>query len=163
MGYLYEQALRLAMQPILDAGCITESAGGDIARVFRTLQKGRWLTHWLLKTISSLLNFSNKLKSFTDIISIIYHFWASVILSSWLHGFTLFSQVRIRHIRSRWRVTVQNSGILVQVLCPHRPSRMFSKRSCRMAAKVKQGVISRECNAYIWGLLYSILAWFCAE
>ena len=41
VGHLYEGALRLAMQPILDAGCITESAGGDIARVFRTLQRAR--------------------------------------------------------------------------------------------------------------------------
>ena len=29
------------MQPILETDCVTESAGGDISRVFRTLQRAR--------------------------------------------------------------------------------------------------------------------------
>jgi hypothetical protein len=31
------------MLPILEAECVTESAGGDIGRVFRTLQRARYL------------------------------------------------------------------------------------------------------------------------
>ena len=41
VGYLLEGVLRAAMQPILEADCITESAGGDIGRIFKTLKRAR--------------------------------------------------------------------------------------------------------------------------
>jgi hypothetical protein len=41
LGYLVEGVLRALMLPVLDADCITESAGGDISRVFRVIQKTR--------------------------------------------------------------------------------------------------------------------------
>ena len=41
VGYLLETVLRLAIQPILEAECITECAGIDIGRIFRTLQRSR--------------------------------------------------------------------------------------------------------------------------
>ena len=41
VGYLLEGVLRAAMQPILTSDCVTESAGGDVSRVFRTLKRIR--------------------------------------------------------------------------------------------------------------------------
>ena len=41
VGYLLESVLRAAMQPILTSDCVTESAGVDISRVFRTLKRIR--------------------------------------------------------------------------------------------------------------------------
>lgn len=42
MGYLLEHVLREVVRPVLDAACIAESAGTDISRVYRTLQKSRF-------------------------------------------------------------------------------------------------------------------------
>lgn len=47
VGYLLESVLRAAMQPILSSDCVTESAGVDIGRVFRTLKRIRWATSYL--------------------------------------------------------------------------------------------------------------------
>eukprot|EP00596_Hydrurales_sp_CCMP1899_P008559 CAMPEP_0119049468 /NCGR_PEP_ID=MMETSP1177-20130426/64842_1 /TAXON_ID=2985 /ORGANISM="Ochromonas sp, Strain CCMP1899" /LENGTH=658 /DNA_ID=CAMNT_0007026749 /DNA_START=596 /DNA_END=2572 /DNA_ORIENTATION=- len=41
IGYLLEDVLRAVMRPILETDCVTESAGGDISRVFRTVQRAR--------------------------------------------------------------------------------------------------------------------------
>lgn len=43
MGFLVEGILRSAMQPILDADCITEEAGSDISRVFRVIMRAQHL------------------------------------------------------------------------------------------------------------------------
>lgn len=41
IGFLLEGVLRVAMQPVLEADTITEEAGSDISRVFRTIQRSR--------------------------------------------------------------------------------------------------------------------------
>ena len=41
VGYLLEGALRALMQPVMEAGRITESAGGDICRLYRVVQRAR--------------------------------------------------------------------------------------------------------------------------
>lgn len=41
MGYLLDAVLAQAMQPILTADCISEAAGAEVARVFRSLQEAR--------------------------------------------------------------------------------------------------------------------------
>jgi hypothetical protein len=41
IGFLLEGVLRVAMQPVLDTDTITEEAGSDISRVFRTIQRSR--------------------------------------------------------------------------------------------------------------------------
>lgn len=43
LGHLLEYVLREAMRPILLAECISESAGADVSRVYRSLQGIRYL------------------------------------------------------------------------------------------------------------------------